>query len=124
MGEFGLSWRMGISVFVPVSVQSSNSFTKTNILTTVGTLTARAIIRNGQLGFPIDLQPLGLNVAERFSKIQGVHAILDTDAYYFGREKFDVDALQSRFRALHDVIGTAFWATVTNRAKEAFRQST
>jgi uncharacterized protein (TIGR04255 family) len=124
IGEYLVPGALGISAVLPDSVQVTQSFSQTDILTPVGTLIARAIIRNGPLGFPIDLQPLGLNVAERFSKIQGVHAILDTDAYYFGREKFDVDALQSRFRALHDVIGTAFWATVTNRAKEAFSQST
>jgi uncharacterized protein (TIGR04255 family) len=52
---------------------------------------------------------------------QRVHAILDTDAFHLGREKFDAGALQSRLQALHDVIGTAFWATVTDRAKEAWR---
>jgi uncharacterized protein (TIGR04255 family) len=121
IGEYLVPGALGISSVLPDSVQVTQSFSQTDILTPAGTLIARTIIRNGPLGFPIDLQPLGLNVAERFSKIQGVHAILDTDASYLGREKFDVGALQLRLQALHDVIGTAFWATVTDRAKVAFR---
>jgi uncharacterized protein (TIGR04255 family) len=121
LGEYLVPGALGISSVLPDSVQVTQSFSQTDILTPAGTLIARTIIRNGPLGFPIDLQPLGLNVAERFSKIQGVHAILDTDAFCLGREKFDAGALQSRLEALHDVIGTAFWATVTDRAKEAFR---
>ena len=121
LGEYLVPGALGISSVLPDSVQVTQSFSQTDILTPAGTLIARTIIRNGPLGFPIDLQPLGLNVAERFSKIQGVHAILDTDAFCLGRDKFDVSALQSRLLALHDVIGTAFLATVTDRAKEAFR---
>jgi uncharacterized protein (TIGR04255 family) len=121
IAEYLVPGALGISSVLPNSVQVTQSFSETDILTTAGTLIARAIIRNGPLGFPIDLQPLGLNVAERFSKIQGVHAILDTDAFHLGREKFDAGVLQSRLKALHDVIGTAFWATVTDRAKEAWR---
>jgi uncharacterized protein (TIGR04255 family) len=123
INEYLVPSALGISSVLPDSVQVTQSFSQTDILTPAGTLIARAIVRNGPLGFPIDLQPLGLNVAERFSKIQGVHAILDTDAYYFEREKFDVGTLQSRLQALHDVIGTAFWATVTDRAKETFVNS-
>ena len=121
VAEYLVPGALGISSVLPDSVQVTQSFSETDILTPAGTLIARAIVRNGPLGFPIDLQPLGLNVAERFSKIHGVHAILDTDASYLGREKFDAGTLQSRLKALHDVIGTAFWATVTDRAKEAWR---
>jgi uncharacterized protein (TIGR04255 family) len=121
LAEYLVPGILGISSVLPDSVQVTQSFSQTDISTPVGALIARTIIRNGPLGFPIDLQPLGLNIAERFSRIQGVHAILDTDAFYLGREKFEFGALQSRLRSLHDVIGTAFWATVTERAKEAFR---
>jgi uncharacterized protein (TIGR04255 family) len=111
---------LGISSVLPDTVQVTLSLSETHILTNAGNLVARAIIRNGPLGFPIDLQPLGLTVAERFAKIEGLHAILDTDASHVGREAFDVAALQSRLQALHDVIGTAFWTTVTEQAKQAW----
>ena len=112
---------LNISPALPDTVQVTLSLSETHILTNAGNLLARAIIRNGPLGFPIDLQPLGLTVAERFAKIEGLHAILDTDASYVGREAFDVAALQSRLQALHDVIGTAFWTTVTEQAKQVWR---
>jgi uncharacterized protein (TIGR04255 family) len=64
----------------------------------------------------MDLQPQGLEIAERFRKISGVHAIIDTDASYEGREAFSLDSLKKRLSALHVEIRKAFDVTVTEHA--------
>ena len=84
-------------------------------------MTARVIIRNAPLGFPIDLQPLGLQVAERFTRVNGPHAILDTDAAWQNREQFDIALLRRKLAELHDVSENVFVATVTERAMAAWR---
>ncbi|MFM9967824.1 MAG: TIGR04255 family protein [Burkholderiales bacterium] len=93
-----------------------HSFSETQIRTLVGNVLSRTIIQNGSLGFPPDLQPIGLEVADHFKKIGGVHAIIDTDGSFEGREPFDPGALRGRLHALHDEITKVFQATVTEHA--------
>ncbi len=111
----GLASRLGEDVIV------SHSFSETHIRTAVGNVLSRTIIQNGPLGFPPDLQPLGLKVAERFTKVSGVHAIIDTDGSYETRETFDLDALKRKLQALHDEIIKVFQATVTEHAFKVWK---
>lgn len=106
----GLASRLGDDVDV------SHSFSETHIRTEVGNVLSRTIIQKGQLGFPPDLQPIGLKMAERFTKVIGVHAIIDTDGSYETREAFDMPALKEKLHALHDEIIKVFRATVTEHA--------
>ena len=82
---------------------------------------SRVVIQQGQLSFPADLQPVGLVVAERFAKINGLHAMLDTDGFFEGREPFDIASLKGKLFELHDEIVKSFRATVTPHALAAWK---
>jgi uncharacterized protein (TIGR04255 family) len=99
----------------------AHSLSETVIVTSAGNVTAKVILRKGPLGFPLDLQPLGLQVADRFTRLNGPHAILDTDAAWQTREGFDIASLRHRLGELHDISEGVFDATVTERAKAAWR---
>lgn len=94
-------------------------------LNTVGdvTLRARVVIQNGGLGFPPDLLPQGMAVQQRFTQVQGMHAILDTDGSVEGRAMFSLEAVRERLLAIHKVISAAFQATVTDRALAVWNEA-
>lgn len=79
-------------------------------------LRARVVIQNGGLAFPPDLLHQRMAVQQRFQQAQGMHAILDTDGAVEGRELFSLDAVRQHLHSIHDVIGAAFKATVTEHA--------
>lgn len=83
-------------------------------------LLSRTIVRKGPLGFPGDLEPHGLTVPERFRAIDGLHAILDTDASETGREAFDLQKMQASLDSLHRQVHLAFKASVTDVALSAW----
>ena len=96
------------------------SISETHFQASAGRVLARTIIQNGPLGFPMDLQPTGVNVAQRFAGIHGVHAILDTDASHEERQPFNMDSLGARLTRLHDDVRVAFDATVTPHALQVW----
>ncbi len=105
---------LGLSGRLPGDVRVSHSVAETHILTAECAVLARTIIQSGPLGFPMDLQPIGVKVADRFREIDGVHAIIDTDASSIdGRHPFDLALIHSQLHALRKCIGIAFDATVT-----------
>ena len=61
-----------------------------------------------------------MDVAPRFKTINGVHAIIDTDASIEGRNVFDMDAIKSQLKMLRSGIGLAFDAIVTPTAIAAW----
>lgn len=83
-------------------------------------LLARVVIQNGGLGFPPDLLPGSMALQARFLERQGLHAILDTDGFVEGRKLFDPEAVGQQLHAIHEVIGAAFKATVTQTAIKAW----
>jgi len=97
------------------------SFSETRAQTKTGFVVARVVIQDGGIAFPPDLSPLGQQVPERFQKLQGRHAILDTDAFSEAREPFDLAKVQQRLEGLHDELGTLFRNTVTRHALEVWR---
>lgn len=98
-------------------VELQHSFSETTVtIPSVGNVTARTIIQNGQPGFPPDLQPIGLVIADRFAQFRGLHAIIDTDGSVELREPVDLISLKTRLFALHEEISKAFKATVTPHA--------
>ncbi|MBK1673237.1 hypothetical protein CKO35_07930 [Ectothiorhodospira shaposhnikovii] len=124
-GEPGLtdylaSGVLGLSSRLPEDVRVSHSFAETHIQTADCTVLARTIIQSGPLGFPMDLQPIGVKIADRFREINGVHAIVDTDASIEGRHPFDLDNIKSQLFVLRKGIGVAFDATVTPLAVSAW----
>jgi uncharacterized protein (TIGR04255 family) len=79
-------------------------------------LRARVVIQEGSLAFPPDLTPQGMEPQQRFAQASGLHAILDTDGFVQGRLMFSLDTVQQKLACIHNVIGTAFRATVTDHA--------
>jgi uncharacterized protein (TIGR04255 family) len=116
-GEEGLpdylaSGVLGLSSNLPEDVQVSHSSSETHLRTAGCAVLARTIIQAGPLGFPMDLQPIGVKVADRFQKINGVHAIVDTDASIEGRYELRLDEIKSQLSILRAGIEIAFNAVV------------
>lgn len=93
-----------------------HSFTETNIRAGSINVLARVVIQEGQVGFPPDLAPNILNIAERFRAMKGKHAILDTDGSLNQREPFNLHRIGTHLQSIHDEIGKVFRATVTPTA--------
>jgi uncharacterized protein (TIGR04255 family) len=98
-----------------------HSFSETAMqVPNVGQIVSRTIIQNGQLAFPADLQPDALKLAARFAEINQVHAVIDTDGAFEGRQVFDIKNIETRLNALHAEITKAFQATVTDHARQVW----
>jgi uncharacterized protein (TIGR04255 family) len=110
----GLSARM-------TDYQFSYSFTE-SVLTAQGTgqVVSRTIIQNAPLGFPPDLQPQPLRVADRFRSVCGEHAVIDTDGSLTARKPFELNEVQQSLQGLHDLIDKTFHATATEHARSVW----
>jgi len=84
-------------------------------------LISRVIIQDGSLGFPPDLQPMGLHVPQQFAEIKGIHAVVDTDAFYDTREVFSSDGVKNHLSTLHNDIVKAFNVVVTEHALNVWK---
>jgi uncharacterized protein (TIGR04255 family) len=93
-----------------------HSFCETVTKSGVGNVTARTIIHDGAVVIPPDLQPMPLQLPERFRDLKGLHAMLDTDGSYEWREPFDLKNLEKRLILIHDEVDKSFKATVTEHA--------
>lgn len=96
--------------------QLQHSVSETSVSTAAGQLVSRVIIRHGHIGLPMELGGLALNIDPRFTQREGLHAIIDTDAFIAHREIFELAKVGKRLEALHDEIYKSFEATVTERA--------
>lgn len=85
-------------------------------------LRCRALVQDGPLAFPPDLVSQALQVQQRFLANQGVHATLDTDGFVEGREPFSLEKLAQQLDTIHEVIGDAFRATVTEHAMNVWSE--
>lgn len=119
--EYLASGVLGLSNKLPDDVQVSHSFSETHFQTAGSAVLARTIIQAGPLGFPMDLQPIGVKVADRFQKINGVHAIVDTDASIEGRNTLSLDEIKSQLTLLRAGIDVAFNAVVMPDALKAWK---
>lgn len=107
---------LGLAGRLPSDAPISMSLSETHIQMPDANLMSRTLIQNGPLGFPMDLAGQGLRVPERFQKVNGLHAIIDTDASQEGRQAFDLERLRERLDTLHTRIRMAFDASVTQHA--------
>lgn len=107
---------LGLAGRLPDDAPIALSMSETHIQMPDANLLSRTIIQNGPLGFPMDLAAQDLQVPQRFQKVSGVHAIIDTDASQEGREPFDLVRLRLRLDMLHTKIRMAFDASVTEYA--------
>jgi uncharacterized protein (TIGR04255 family) len=82
-------------------------------------LMCRAVIQNRPergVSFPPDLQPVFLQIPEKFQGITGLYGILDTDCWHQNREKFDIDAIGVRLERMHSDVRRSFNDMVTPHA--------
>lgn len=98
-----------------------HSFSETTLRSANINVVARVIIQDGEVGFPPDLLPNILRLAERFSVLRGRHAILDTDGSFEAREPFSLDRIADHLQTIHDEIAKAFNETVTPNALEIWK---
>ena len=98
-----------------------HAFSETKVRNAGSTLTARTVIQSGAVGFPPDLQPMNLILAERFSHYKGLHAILDTDGSYGHREAFVIPRLEALLATLHSLVVGAFKSSVTLEALKRWK---
>lgn len=94
----------------------AHSFSETLTRGDAINLLARVIVQSGNLGFPPDINSNMLKIKERFMKLQGLHAILDTDSFTEQRESFSLEKIRESLNAIHKKISKAFRATVTDNA--------
>ena len=94
----------------------SHSFSETITINASGQLISRIIIRNGRVGLPPELMVLAPRLNSKFTDAEGMHAIIDTDAFSDQREAFNLEKLGDRLLALHGEILKSFEATVTPSA--------
>jgi uncharacterized protein (TIGR04255 family) len=98
-----------------------HSFSETRLQSSSNiNVVARVITQNGGVGFPPDLLPNPLRVADRFQILQGRHAVLDTDGFLERREAFSIDRISDHLRLIYDEIAKTFRATVTPYAIKAW----
>ena len=111
---------LGINKFLEGS-EFVHSFSETVVkFKDVGKVVSRTILQNRKIGFPPDLQLDGLKLKERFNDIKGVHAVIDTDGAFDGREPFDTGKVKNRLDDLHKVISDSFRATTTEYARSVW----
>jgi uncharacterized protein (TIGR04255 family) len=68
---------------------------------------------SGEVAFPVELRPKPLSVVDKFKDIKGVYAIIDTDSWIEGREKFDLSNLEKSLARLQTETRFSFDQMVT-----------
>jgi uncharacterized protein (TIGR04255 family) len=99
---------------------TKHAFVETMAESSDGSVISRAVIQEGKVGFPPDLLLNELKIAPSFANFCGVHAILDTDAFYAERRPFDLGEVKKRLDVLHDRVNEAFRALVTQHALDVW----
>ena len=98
----------------------SHSYSETVTMNTSGKLVSRIVIQDGRVGLPPEMAPFAPKLNARFIEPEGLHAVLDTDAFYEQREAFDLEKIGSKLVALHSEIRKSFTATITPFAFKAW----
>ena len=112
----GLSDRLPDRTLVHSISETKTTFGKT-------TLVGRAVIHNqkeGHAAFPEDLIPVHLTLADKFSDIRGLYAILDTDSWTEERQDFDLGGLENTLKSLHTSMRRSFDLMVTPHALQVW----
>jgi uncharacterized protein (TIGR04255 family) len=84
-------------------------------------LLSRVITQTGPLAFPPDLMPGDMAIDPRFAAYDGLHAILDNDGFFEGREPYSSESVARHLTAIHEVVTKAFRATVTPHALKVWK---
>jgi uncharacterized protein (TIGR04255 family) len=86
-----------------------------------GQLISRVVILRGSLGLPMELFPMALEIAQRFQRVNGDHALLDIDRSEQGRFEFSDTELHSRLQAVKQGATDAFHKAVLPEALEFWK---
>lgn len=90
-------------------------------LINAGTLIARTIRANHQLGFPPDIATPNLVLLERFRNAKAMdHAIIDIDHFVEGRMPVEKTKVLEQLNSLHSTLKEVFRAMVTKEAIEVW----
>lgn len=101
------------------SIQESVYQTSVEPLLVNGIMVSRIHKMHGQLGFPPDMTPNGLQTLARFSNTEHRrHAIIDTDHYVEGTMPPDLQLIEKQLLSLHGKIKDAFMGMVSEFAKQ------
>jgi uncharacterized protein (TIGR04255 family) len=111
---------LGLGVLLQGKV--AHSFCQSLVDSAGARLVSRVLISSGPIGFPPDLLPMNLRVLERFQQQQGLHAILDNDGFFQGREPYSVEAVRKHLSDIHNVILGAFKVLTTPYALKMWDQ--
>jgi len=106
-----------VDKLAPRELVHSASETRTQFEKT--TLISRAtIFRQEREGaaFPAEFGLVSIRLAEKFRRVKGLYAVIDTDCWLEDRAKFDVGGLEKGLRSLHDEIRRSFDLMVTPHA--------
>jgi uncharacterized protein (TIGR04255 family) len=105
----------------PRELVHSISETRTKLEKT--TLVSRAITFRQDIegaAMPPEFGPVPVRLIEKFRKVTGLYAVLDTDCWFEDREKFDVAGLEKRVQSLHDETRRSFELMVTPHARKVW----
>jgi uncharacterized protein (TIGR04255 family) len=112
-------WVMGLAEHLS-DRELVHSISETRTALGKTTLVGRAIIHKQEksegAGFPEDLQPVPFQLIDKFSKVKGTYAIIDTDSWLEDRETFDLGALERTIRLLHENTRLSFDLMITPHA--------
>lgn len=93
-------------------IQSVNELvfqTKVGPVVDNGILVTRLHKMHGQLGFPPDMVPIGVDMIQRFKTEQELwHGIIDTDHYVEYNRQPAIDLIEKQFTSIHSVIKGTF----------------
>lgn len=84
-------------------------------------LITKVVVLHGKLGISIDLLPMTLVIADRFTKHDGDHAILDNDCVVQGRFDWDSHIIHQKLREAKSKVTEAFKTAVTFEAIEEWK---
>ncbi|MGA7245380.1 MAG: TIGR04255 family protein [Terracidiphilus sp.] len=84
-------------------------------------LITKVVVLSGRLGIAIDLLPITLVVAERFTMTNCEHAILDNDCAIQERFEWDQGNVSEKLRSAKSTATEAFKSAVTREALDAWR---
>jgi uncharacterized protein (TIGR04255 family) len=106
---------LGLTFKLSGTIEHTYSETKRR-LESGGGVVARARVRSGRVALPPELGNVGMMLNERFTGFEGMHAVLDTDAFIEKREGFELDAIKAQVTRLHDENERVFRTIATKRA--------
>jgi len=70
--------------------------------------------------FPVEFGAVPIKLTDKFSKIEGLYAVIDTDCWSEDRVKFDIGGLEKALKSLHDEVEKSFNLMVTPHARSVW----